>query len=65
MVINVYDVEQLDDVLVLRLLEEGDFSNRGTGHTLILALQPDLLQCDNAARIVYLLGLVDDAVRSW
>lgn len=41
--VNVYDVEQLDNVLVFRFLEKGNLSNSCAGNTLIIALEPDLL----------------------
>jgi hypothetical protein len=60
-----YDIEQLDNVLVFRFLEKGNLSNSCAGNTLILALEPDLLQSDNTVRVVQLSGLINDAVCSW
>eukprot|EP01043_Picozoa_sp_COSAG02_P028576 COSAG02_NODE_1738_length_11131_cov_5.714104_1_plen_218_part_00 len=49
------------DVGVLQLFEQRDLADRCAGHALILALEPDLLQRDDVARLP-VLGLVDHAV---
>lgn len=65
MPIDMHDIEQLDNVLVLRFLEKRDLSDRGAGHALIFALQANLFQGNHPIRIVHLPGFVDDTVCAW
>lgn len=62
--ISVDDVQQLHDVGVLHLLEEGDLTDGRAGDTLIFGLETDLFQSDDTVGGVQFAGLVDDTVRS-
>jgi hypothetical protein len=62
--VGVNDVQQLDNVGVLHLLEERDLADGGAGDALILGLETDLFQSDNAVGGVQFTGLVNDTVGS-
>jgi hypothetical protein len=62
--ISVDDVQQLHDVGVLHLLEQGDLADGCAGDTLIFGLETDLFQSDDTVGRVQFAGLVDDTVRS-
>ena len=64
MAIGVDDVEQLDDVGVAHLLQQGDLTDGGTRDTLIFSFKADLLQRYYATAVGKVPGLVDDAVRA-
>lgn len=62
--IGVDNVQQLHDVGVLHLLEEGDLADGGAGDTLILGFETDLFQSDDTVGGVQFASLVDDTVRA-
>ena len=63
--IGVDDVEKADNVRVVHLLEEGNLTNGGGWDTLILSLEADLLESDNASIIEEIAGLVNNSVSTW
>lgn len=60
--VGVDDVVQLNDVGVAHFFKERDFTNGGTGDTLIFGFETDLLEGNNAVGVIQLTGLVDDTV---
>lgn len=63
--VGVDDVEKAEDIGVVHLFEEGDFANGSGRDALILSLEADLLESDDA--VVgrgEVAGFVDDAVRA-
>lgn len=50
-----------NDVVVIELLQETDFSNSSTGYTFIFSFQPDLLKCHQFSSLD-LASLVDYTV---
>lgn len=62
MAIGVDNVEKAHDVLVVHFLEKGNLANCGGWDTLILSLEADLLESDNASIVEQIAGLVDDSV---
>lgn len=65
MSVGVDDVEQLHDVRVPHLLEEGDFSDGSARHTLVLSLEANLLQGYDPAMVGKVSSLVHDSVGAW
>lgn len=65
MAIGVDDVEEADDVWVIHLLEEGNLADRGGWNTLILSLEADLFESDNASVVEEIAGLVNNSVSTW
>lgn len=62
--VDINDVKQADNVRVFHFFEKGDLPDRGTRDALILGLEPDLLQSNDAVWVVQLASFVDDAVSS-
>lgn len=50
--IGVDNVEELNDVGVTHLLQQGDLADGGGGNAFILGLETDLLQCHNATSVL-------------
>ncbi|KAH3660693.1 hypothetical protein OGATHE_005025 [Ogataea polymorpha] len=46
--VGVHNVIQSNNVVITKLLQKRDFTNGGRWHSLVLRLQPDLLQCHYA-----------------
>lgn len=57
-------VYALDDIFVLQLLEQADFTNGSTRNSFIFGLEPDLLQ-GNDLICIGVASLVDHAVGTW
>jgi hypothetical protein len=64
MTVNMYNVKQLNNVLMFCLLEKGNLSDSCARNALVLALESDFLQSDNTVGIVQLSGFVDNTVCS-
>ena len=60
--VGVDDVEQPHDVGILHLLQQGDLADGGAGDALVLGLEADLLEGDDAARVLQVARFVDDAI---
>lgn len=65
MSIGVNNVEKANNVGVVHLLQQRDFSNSGAGNSFILGLKTDLLESDDSALIIEVSSLVDDPVGSY
>jgi hypothetical protein len=62
--VGVDNVEQLNDVGILHLLEQGDLADGSARNAFIFSLETDLLQGDDTVGVVQFASLVDDTVRS-
>lgn len=60
--IGMDDIEELDDVGVVHLLQQGDLPNGGAGDAFILGLQANLLQGDDPIGMGELASLVNNTV---
>jgi hypothetical protein len=58
------DIKETHDGRVPHLFEQRDLSDGGRRDTLILGLQADLLQGNNAAAIVEVASFVNNAIRA-
>lgn len=65
MAVGVDNVQQLYNIGVLHLFEEGDLANGGTWDTLIFGFETDLLESDDTIGMVELAGLVDNTVGTY
>ena len=61
--VGVDDLSERDDVGVRQLLEDGDLSDGGRGDTLLLALEPDLLEREHFSGL--LVYLADSLPLAW
>jgi hypothetical protein len=62
--VGVDNVEQLNDVGILHLLEQGDLADGSARNAFIFSLETDLLQGDDTVGVVQFASLVDDTVCS-
>lgn len=62
MAIGMDNIQQLDDVGVLHLLEEGNLANCSAGDALIFGFESNLLQGNDTVGVIEFTGLVDHTV---
>lgn len=62
MAINVYDVEETDNVWVVHFFKERNFANCGTGDTFIFGFEANLLESNDLSRVKEIAGFVDYTV---
>lgn len=66
MTVGVHDVEEADNVGVVHLLEQRDLANGCGRDALVLCLETDLLESNNALVLGgKIASFVDDSVRAW
>lgn len=63
--VGVDNVEETHDVGVAHLLEQRDLADGGRRNTLVLGLEPDLLERNNATIVEEIARLVNHSVGSW
>lgn len=62
--IGMDNVEEADNVGIAHLLEQRDLADGSAWHTLILSLEADLLESNDAAVVGKVAGFVDDTIGS-
>lgn len=62
MTVGVNNIQEADDVWVVKFSQDGNLADGGTGNALVFSLETDLFEGDDAAIVAEIAGFVDNTI---
>jgi hypothetical protein len=59
------DVEETDDIRMVKLSQDGNLADGGARDTLVFSLETNLFESDDATVVAQIAGFVDNTIGTW